>query len=123
MKPLKGLFFDSHRIPFPKQFVAINPKSAIDSEHAGAFMFQRAGITLRVFADAGDDWDHVSVSLSNRCPTWAEMEYVKRTFFKDDETAMQLHVPPTQHINNHPYVLHLWRPVKVAIPMPPKEAV
>jgi hypothetical protein len=51
------------------------------------------------------------------------MEYVKRAFFKDDETAMQLHVPPTQHINNHPYVLHLWRPVKVAIPMPPKEAV
>jgi hypothetical protein len=122
MKPLKGLFFDAHRIPMPLQFIEINP-DLVEGEFCGAFVFDCAGIFLRIIADAGDEWDHVSVSLSNRCPTWAEMEYVKRVFFKDDETAMQLHVPPVQHINNHPYVLHLWRPVKVAIPMPPREAV
>lgn len=66
--------------------------------------------TLRVVASAGEGWDHVSVSRQNRCPNWAEMEQVKRLFFKDDETAVQFHVPPSKHINIHPYCLHLWRP-------------
>jgi len=64
-------------------------------------------------------WDHVSVSRANRCPNWPEMEHVKRLFFQDTETAMQLHVPAADHINNHPYCLHLWRPHGVEIPRPP----
>ncbi len=78
---------------------------------------------LRVIATSGDGWDHVSVSRENRCPDWTEMEYVKRLFFKENETAMQLHVPPADHINVHPHCLHLWRPLDVPIPMPPKEFV
>lgn len=74
---------------------------------------------LRVIASSGDGWDHVSVSLENRTPTWAEMERVKRLFFKEEETVMQLHVPPSDHINFHPYCLHLWRPQLVTIPRPP----
>jgi hypothetical protein len=38
------------------------------------------------------------------------MAFVKRLFFRDDETAMQLHVPASDHVNQHPYCLHLWRP-------------
>jgi hypothetical protein len=74
---------------------------------------------LRVIASAGEGWDHVSVSRPTRCPNWPEMEQVKRLFFKDDETAMQLHVPPSDHISHHPYCLHLWRPQGSAIPRPP----
>lgn len=74
---------------------------------------------MRVIASAGDGWDHVSVSRQTRCPNWQEMEHVKRLFFRDDETAMQLHVPPSDHINNHPFCLHLWRPQNVEIPRPP----
>jgi hypothetical protein len=77
------------------------------------------GQKLGVIASAGGGWDHVSVSRSNRCPNWPEMEFVKRHFFKEDETAMQLHVPPSEHINMHPYALHLWRPQNVEIPRPP----
>ena len=47
------------------------------------------------------------------------MEQVKRLFFRDDETAMQLHVQPADHINCHPHCLHLWRPHGVEIPRPP----
>ncbi|WP_428337469.1 DUF7694 domain-containing protein [Paenirhodobacter sp.] len=64
-------------------------------------------------------WDHVSVSLPRRCPNWEEMSFVKGMFFQDDETAMQLHVPLSQHINHHPYCLHLWRPHQFEIPRPP----
>jgi len=71
--------------------------------------------------DAG--WDHVSVSRADRCPTWEEMEHVKHLFFKPEETAMQLHVPQTDHINCHPHCLHLWRPHLVKIPRPPAEFV
>jgi len=65
---------------------------------------------MRVMASAGMGWDHVSISRQNRCPNWPEMEHIKRLFFRDDETAMQLHVPPSDHISIHPYCLHLWRP-------------
>lgn len=65
---------------------------------------------LRVIASAGQGWDHVSVSLPNRCPTWEEMDTVKNLFFKEDEVVMQLHVNGKAKVNLHPYCLHLWRP-------------
>jgi hypothetical protein len=68
-------------------------------------------------------WDHVSVSLPARCPNWAEMSFMKEMFFSDDKTVMQLHVPKAQHLNLHPYTLHLWRPANLVIPMPPSDAV
>jgi len=80
--------------------------------------------TLLCVASSDGGWDHVSVSLSNRIPNWREMELVKRTFFRDDETAMQLHVPPKDHISVHPNCLHLWRPNDGRqIPLPPHEFV
>ena len=75
--------------------------------------------TLIVVASNQLGWDHVSVSHRKRVPNWYEMEQIKSMFFEDDETCMQLHVPATDHINNHPNVLHLWRPKNVAIPRPP----
>lgn len=65
-------------------------------------------------------WDHISVSKRNRVPNWLEMSQVHRLFFQADEVAMQLHMPEDQHINIHPYVLHLWRPHGLAIPLPPR---
>lgn len=76
-------------------------------------------VLMRVIASSGEGWDHVSVSRHGRCPNWPEMEFVKRLFFQDDETAMQLHVPPSDHVNCHPYCLHLWRPHHTEIPRPP----
>lgn len=75
---------------------------------------------MRVIATSGDGWDHVSVSLLTRCPKWEEMEIVKRLFFKPDEVAMQLHVTVENHVNVHPFCLHLWRPHDLPIPLPPR---
>ena len=74
--------------------------------------------SMIVLASSGNGWDHISVSLRGRCPTWAEMEQVKRMFFREDEVAMQLHLPPADHISHHPHCLHLWRPLNVSIPLP-----
>lgn len=92
-------------------------------DDGGAFWVRHERMYLKVIASFGEGWDHVSVSTERRCPTWEELEHVKRLFFKDDETAMQLHLPPSDHINIHPYVLHLWRPQKADIPLPPKDFV
>jgi hypothetical protein len=94
-------------------------------ETCGAFAFPSPtdGQALRVVASSGMGWDHVSVSRSSRCPNWPEMEFIKRKFFNDDETAMQLHVPITDHINEHPYCLHLWRSQTQEIPRPPSDMV
>lgn len=75
---------------------------------------------LAVIASAGEGWDHVSVSRANRTPDWREMEHVKRLFFREDETAMQLHVPPAEHVNMCATALHLWRPTSAEIPRPPR---
>ena len=76
------------------------------------------------------DWEHVSVHVSKqtnlraeRTPTYYEMDRVKKMFWKDNETVMQLHVPVSNHINVHEHTLHLWRPVKVDIPLPPSRLV
>lgn len=108
MRNLREEAIDQHRI--------VIPHLGEGDETCGAFRFPNG---LRVIAAAGMGWDHVSVSRADRTPTWDEMEYAKRVFFKDDETAMQLHVPPSDHVNCHPYCLHLWRPHDVAIPRPP----
>ena len=68
----------------------------------------------------GGGWDHVSVSFSYRCPTWEEMCRVKDVFFHDEECVVQYHPPKSQYVNKHPYCLHLWRPIKAELPMPPK---
>src|SRR3954453_12001008 len=69
----------------------------------------------------GDEhqWEHVSVSLRNRCPNWPEMNFTKGVFWSDDEAVMQLHPSRTEYVNLHPYCLHLWRPVYAEIPLPP----
>lgn len=81
------------------------------------------GAIMRVIASAGYGWEHVSVSRANRCPNWTEMSFIHRLFFQAHETAMQFHVPEADHVNCHPYCLHLWRPIAGDIPRPPAELV
>jgi hypothetical protein len=64
-------------------------------------------------------WEHVSVSLPNRCPTWPEMAYIKGLFWDAADCVVQFHPPESEYVNNHPYCLHLWRPVGHDIPTPP----
>jgi hypothetical protein len=74
---------------------------------------------MAVIFSAGEGWEHVSVSLHDRCPTWEEMAEVKRRFWEPADVVMQLHVAESQHLNCHPYCLHLWRPLHDKIPLPP----
>lgn len=80
-------------------------------------------------ASAGQSWEHVAVILHspkrkvNRCPTWLEMCHLKDLFWDKEEAIMQLHPPGSDWVSNHPYCLHLWRPLLADIPMPPSAMV
>jgi hypothetical protein len=69
----------------------------------------------------GDKWDHVSVSLRDRPPTWAEMEVVRNAIWEPDETVLQYH-PSHNQARINPYCLHLWRPQEGPLLLPNYEA-
>jgi len=71
------------------------------------------GIQLQVIATIDDGWEHVSVVVKGRkrCPTWEEMSFVKDFFWADSEWVMQFHPPGQVKVNDHPWCLHLWRPL------------
>ncbi len=76
-------------------------------------------VWVLVMVGIGHGWDHVSASLQHRCPTWFEIDFIKRMFFEPEEVVMQIHHMESKHINNHQYCLHLWRPQNEKIPLPP----
>lgn len=92
----------------------------------GAFRVRVGAVTLSVLSSGSDSvtgWEHVSVSLPLRTPTWEEMSQVKRLFWGDNECVLQFHVPKSRHVNFHFYCLHLWKPLRQEIELPPTELV
>lgn len=89
-------------------------------EHNGMFRVPlKHGQFVTVQASNGLGWEHVSVSRHDRAPTWDEMCQVKALFWGDDDCVVQYHPPKSEYINNHPYCLHLWRPIGMELPQPP----
>lgn len=80
---------------------------------------------LIIIASDGGGWEHVSVHVmdsetnTQSTPTWDEMCHIKNLFWSDDECVIQYHPPAANYVNNHPYTLHLWKPVGIEIPQPP----
>ena len=94
-------------------------------ENNGAFhAFAPAdGQTIYMIASDGEGWEHVSVSLETRCPTWDEMCWVKDLFWNKSETVIQYFPAKNEYINNHQYCLHLWKPIGVKLPKPPTNLI
>lgn len=84
------------------------------------------GPKLRVQISAGFEqfqFEHASVSLAHRCPTWDEMCKVKDLIWNEEDTVVQFHPPKSEYINNMPFCLHLWRWIKGEFPRPGKGEV
>jgi hypothetical protein len=85
----------------------------------GLFYVRVRGVIIKVIASDGGGWEHVSVSLTNRCPTWAEMCAIKDLFWDFDDTVVQFHPRQSEYVNNHPNCLHLWRRAGEEYDLPP----
>jgi hypothetical protein len=95
----------------------------------GAFVLPspESGWWLIIIASDGDGWEHVSVHaerpaggthIRSRVPRWSEMCFAKATFWDPEDVVMQLHPRASEYVNQHPDVLHLWRPIGCEIPTP-----
>lgn len=113
-------FRSKHPLGFPHKrgdnfgwFMVPHPKKGtmIDGKFTPIF--------FAIQADDQTNWGHVSVSLSNRTPTWDEMVFIKNLFWNDDETVVQYHPPKKDYVNIAENCLHLWC-YKGEMPRPPK---
>lgn len=106
-----------------KYRVKRGPMKTMDRTPYGVFGIPYQSFTLTVIATDGKgvepEWEHISVSLKNRCPNWKEMCFIKDLFWGEDEIAIQYHPKKEDYVNNHNNCLHIWRPVGVDIPTPP----
>lgn len=95
--------------------------NATEGTYGAFFVFGPCGEELKIVSSGGDEtgWEHVSVSTRRRPPNWQEMSFVKDLFWEAAECVMQLHPPHSEYVNNHANCLHLWRPTRESIPMPP----
>lgn len=101
------------------------PMASTTGDDYGAFwMPGPCGRDLTIIASSGDgelgiEWEHVSVSARKYCPNWVEMCFVKDLFWDPEDVVMQLHPAKSRWISNHATCLHMWRPLKESIPLPP----
>jgi len=89
----------------------------------GFFLIPYSDEILKVMISDQMGWDHVSVSLQRRIPEWKEMHWIKRLFFDDEETVIQIHPPESLYVNRCEYCLHLWKNQFQEILLPPREMI
>jgi hypothetical protein len=80
---------------------------------AGDYAYRRHHGSLMVVCSArteadGKRWIHVSCSHPHKLPSWDDLMLVKETFIGRQRMAIQVLPPRSRHVNDHPYVLHLW---------------
>lgn len=100
-------------------------KSETGDSHGLFFVqYKNNKAPLKVLSSPFDEeWQHVSVSLPDRCPTWEEMAHIKKLFWGEDVTVVQFHPKKSEYVNNHPFCLHLWRKKDEEIELPPSGLV
>ena len=59
----------------------------------------------------GSQWIHVSLSRTDRLPTYEEMVKVKNEFIGGGREAYQVFARDEDHVNVHSKCLHLWSPI------------
>lgn len=53
------------------------------------------------------DWVHASISRPGMMPTYSDLTALHKAVWPDGY-AYQVFAPPSQHVNIHPYALHIW---------------
>jgi hypothetical protein len=65
-------------------------------------------VTLGPTPDPADGyWLHASISTVDRMPTYDELVMLHKAVWPNGY-AYQCFVPPSEHVNIHPYALHIW---------------
>jgi hypothetical protein len=127
------------KMKVPEKYRIRNGKLAtsIEDGNNGLFLIPAIGrlrpLPLTCIASDGSDWEkiglplpaweHVSISTVDRVPNWAEMCLVKSLFWDGEDVVIQFHPREKDYVNVHHHTLHLWRPIGVELPTPPRVTV
>ena len=86
----------------------------------GVFIVPLEGEMWKVMIADGMGWQHLSISNAQRrlLPSWTVMCRIKEAFFSDDDWVVQYHPAKADYVNDHPFTLHLWRPLNESLPVP-----
>lgn len=100
----------------------INMQIKADGEDgfAGIYYDKDTDKWLSFIFSYGMGWEHLSVSMKNKTPSWEQMCRMKDIFWNENEVCMQLHPKKSEYVNIHEHCLHIWRPVDKEIPTPDK---
>lgn len=108
-----------------KYRIKTGPMGTLENHgNVGAFRFEKQNAIYFCIASDCEGWEHVSLSISVKSkrylmPTWDDMCLIKSMFWDDEDAVMQFHPPKSEYVNNHNYVLHLWRECNKNQVMPP----
>lgn len=64
-------------------------------------------------------WEHLSVSMPSKTPSWDQMCRMKDIFWNKDEACVEYHPKEEDYVNMHPHCLHIWKPTEEYLPTPP----
>lgn len=73
------------------------------SKSRGLTIIQSEGIEID-----GHTWLHTSYSRKSRTPTYEDTKFIKDNFIGKDKKAIMIFPEESEHVNIHPYCLHLW---------------
>lgn len=90
-----------------------------DNAIGGSWYDSISGKTLNFIFSNQLGWEHLSVSMPSRTPSWDQMCRMKDIFWDKDECCVQYHPKEEDYVNNHPHCLHIWKPVDIELPTPP----
>lgn len=85
----------------------------------GRYYDKHSGKWLNFIFSYQMGWEHLSVSMPNKTPSWEQMCMMKDIFWNKDEACVEYHPKEEDYVNNHNHCLHIWKPTEVELPLPP----
>lgn len=93
------------RRPVPSDWVSVD-------NNIGAHAWQHPnGLRVVISLDELDRdelWLHLSVSRSDRLPSWEDLKFVKDALIGRNHEAIQVLPKDSEYVNIHRFCLHLW---------------
>lgn len=110
----------------PAHYLKSHPVLGLGEGNNGYFVIPHPSknYVYYVLCSDGESWEHVSISLSNKeIPSWDDMCFIKNLFWDAEDWVIQFHPAKSEYVNTCSSYLHLWRPLGMTFPIPPKNLV
>lgn len=85
----------------------------------GRYYEKQSGKWLNFIFSYQLGWEHLSISMPNKTPSWEQMCIMKDIFWDKDECCVQYHPKEEDYVNMHQHCLHIWKPIEEKLPIPP----